>query len=67
MRERFQKFALTLHTEKTRLIEFGRFAAERRQRLGLGKPEFHVFRHHVLDGGARCGVAARRIVSRGNG
>src|SRR6202048_1398001 len=35
MRERLQKFALTLHPEKTRLIEFGRFAAERRQRRGL--------------------------------
>ena len=39
MRERLGKFALTLHPEKTRLIEFGRFAAERRKRRGLGKPE----------------------------
>jgi RNA-directed DNA polymerase len=39
MRERLRKFALTLHPEKTRLIEFGRFAAERRRRRGLGKPE----------------------------
>ena len=37
MRERLRKFALTLHPEKTRLIEFGRFAAERRKRRGLGK------------------------------
>ena len=29
MRERLGKFALSLHPEKTRLIEFGRFAAER--------------------------------------
>jgi RNA-directed DNA polymerase len=43
MRERLQKFALTLHPEKTRLIEFGRFAAERRQRRGLGKPETFNF------------------------
>ena len=43
MRERLQKFALTLHPEKTRLIEFGRFAAERRQRHGLGKPETFNF------------------------
>jgi group II intron reverse transcriptase/maturase len=43
MRERLQKFALTLHPEKTRLIEFGRFAAERRQRRGLGKPETFTF------------------------
>jgi RNA-directed DNA polymerase len=43
MRERLQKFALTLHPEKTRLIEFGRFAAERRQRRGLGKPDTFNF------------------------
>ena len=43
MRERLTKFALTLHPEKTRLIEFGRFAAERRKRRGLGKPETFSF------------------------
>src|SRR5215211_7358040 len=43
MRERLGKFALTLHPEKTRLIEFGRFAAERRERRGLGKPETFDF------------------------
>src|SRR5882762_3006711 len=41
MRERL--VALTLHPEKTRLIEFGRFAAERRKRRGLGKPETFDF------------------------
>jgi len=41
MRERLQKFALSLHPEKTPdPSSFGRFAAERRQRAGgLGKPE----------------------------
>jgi RNA-directed DNA polymerase len=43
MRERLGKFALSLHPEKTRLIEFGRFAAERRKRRGLGKPETFNF------------------------
>src|SRR5262245_19110336 len=43
MRERLRKFALSLHPEKTRLIEFGRFAAERRKRRGLGKPETFNF------------------------
>src|SRR6266702_3081639 len=43
MRERLGKFALTLHPEKTRLIEFGRFAEERRRRGGLGKPETFNF------------------------
>jgi RNA-directed DNA polymerase len=43
MRERLQEFALSLHSEKTRLIEFGRFAAANRKRRGLGKPEtFHL-------------------------
>jgi RNA-directed DNA polymerase len=39
MRERLEKFALSLHPDKTRLIEFGRFAAANRKRRGLGKPE----------------------------
>ena len=43
MRERLGKFALSLHPEKTRLIEFGRYAAERRKRRGLGKPETFNF------------------------
>jgi RNA-directed DNA polymerase len=43
MRERLREFALSLHPEKTRLIEFGRFAAERRERRGLGKPEAFKF------------------------
>jgi group II intron reverse transcriptase/maturase len=43
LRERFQQFHLELHPEKTRLIEFGRFAAERRQRRGQGRPETFDF------------------------
>jgi RNA-directed DNA polymerase len=40
--ERFRKFHLELHPEKTRLLEFGPYAAENRQRRGQGKPEtFH--------------------------
>lgn len=41
--ERLAVFGLTLHPEKTRLIEFGRYAAIRRQRRGLGKPETFDF------------------------
>jgi len=41
--ERFAKFHLELHPEKTRLLEFGAYAAERRQRRGLGKPETFNF------------------------
>jgi group II intron reverse transcriptase/maturase len=43
MRERFAKFALSLHPDKTRLIEFGRHAAARRAQRGLGKPETFDF------------------------
>ena len=38
LRERLGKFGLELHSEKTRLIEFGRYAAERRKKRGQGKP-----------------------------
>jgi group II intron reverse transcriptase/maturase len=43
LKERMQKFQLELHPEKTRLLEFGRFAAERRQERGEGKPETFDF------------------------
>jgi group II intron reverse transcriptase/maturase len=43
MRERLEKFALSLHPDKTRLIEFGRHAAARRAQRGLGKPETFDF------------------------
>jgi len=43
LRERFTKFGLELHPDKTRLIEFGRFAAQRRAARGLGKPETFEF------------------------
>ncbi|RZL82165.1 MAG: group II intron reverse transcriptase/maturase [Rhodococcus sp. (in: high G+C Gram-positive bacteria)] len=41
--DRFAKFGLALHPDKTRLIEFGRFAAERRRRRGQPKPETFDF------------------------
>lgn len=43
LRERLAKFGLELHPEKTRLIEFGRFAEERRARRGDGPPETFDF------------------------
>jgi group II intron reverse transcriptase/maturase len=43
LRERLGKFGLELHPEKTRLIEFGRYAAERRKQRGEGKPETFNF------------------------
>lgn len=43
LRERLGTYALSLHPEKTRLIEFGRHAAESRRLRGLGKPETFNF------------------------
>jgi RNA-directed DNA polymerase len=43
LRERFAKFGLELHPDKTRLIEFGRHAAQRRAARGLGKPDTFDF------------------------
>jgi RNA-directed DNA polymerase len=49
LKGRLAQFALALHPEKTRLIEFGRYAAERRAKRGEGKPatfDFLGFRHY---------------------
>ena len=43
LRKRMGKFGLELHEDKTRLIEFGRFAAENRKSRGEGKPETFDF------------------------
>jgi RNA-directed DNA polymerase len=56
LRERLREFALALHPEKTRLIEFGRFAAENRKRRSLGKPEtFNFLGFTFICGKSRCG------------
>ena len=65
MRERLREFALSLHPEKTRLIEFGRFAAERRLRRGLGKPEtFDFLGFTFICGKTRSGKFQLRRKSR---
>jgi group II intron reverse transcriptase/maturase len=43
LRKRFEQFGLQLHPDKTRLIEFGRYAAERREKRGQGRPETFDF------------------------
>jgi len=57
-KERLAKFGLELNAEKTRLIEFGRFAAPNREQRGEGKPEtftFLGFTHYC--GKRRCNGA----------
>lgn len=56
MRSRLQEFALTLHPEKTRLIEFDRFAAVNREKWGLPKPEtFNFLGFTHISGRSRSG------------
>jgi RNA-directed DNA polymerase len=56
MRTRFETFALLLHPEKTRLIEFGRFAVTNREKRGLGKPEtFNFLGFTFISGKSRKG------------
>ena len=55
MRERVEEFSLSLHPDKTRLIEFGRYAADRRKSRRLGKPETFKFLGFVLI----CGKSRR--------
>src|SRR6516164_1038780 len=43
LQKRLGKFGLTLHPDKTRLIEFGRYAVERRRKRGQGRPETFDF------------------------
>jgi len=43
LRERLGQFGLTLHPDKTRLLEFGRYAVQNRRERGLGKPETFQF------------------------
>jgi len=51
LRERFREFNLELHADKTRVLEFGRLAAEQREKRGEGKPETFNFLGftHVCD------------------
>jgi RNA-directed DNA polymerase len=56
MRDRLQEFSLSLHPEKTRLIEFGRHAAINRKQRGLGKPEtFNFLGMTFISGKSRGG------------
>ena len=63
LRERFARFNLELHPDKTRLLEFGRFAARDRARRGVGKPETFDFLGftHICGKGRRGGFWLRRI------
>ena len=67
MRERLGEYALSLHPDKTRLIEFGRFTAVQRARRGLGKPEtFKFLGFTFICGRSRRGFFALKRKSHGD-
>jgi RNA-directed DNA polymerase len=66
LRERFARFGLELHEGKTRLIEFGRFAAGNREGRGLPKPETFEFLGltHVCAKDGRGRFMLKRVTSK---
>src|SRR5256886_17348116 len=62
-----KEFSLSLHPDKTRLIEFGRFAAANRKRRGLGKPEtFNFLGFTFISGRSRSGKFLIKRKTRGD-
>ena len=66
LRERFAEFGLELHPDKTRLIEFGRYAAERRRARGDRKPETFEFLGftHICAVNRHGGFKLKRVTSK---
>src|SRR3979409_31232 len=66
LRERLGKFGLELHPDKTRRIEFGRFAEQNRKRRGEGKPDTFDFLGFKQRGGknGNGSYAVRRMTVR---
>jgi hypothetical protein len=64
--ERFARFGLELHPDKTRVLEFGRFASQDRVRRGLAKPETFDFLGftHIVGLGLQGKFQLRRRTSR---
>jgi hypothetical protein len=54
LRDRLAQFALTLHPDETRLIQFGRRAADDRNQTGLGKPQTFDFLGSTMVTGLAC-------------
>ena len=67
MRLRFEQFSLALHPDKTRLLEFGRYAAANRMQRGLGKPETFTFLGFIfIYGKSRRGAFQLQRKTRGD-
>lgn len=67
MRSRLEAFSLELHPDKTRLLEFGRYAAVNRQSRGLGRPETFTFLGFIfICGRSRRGAFQLQRKTRGD-
>ncbi|MGT2455407.1 reverse transcriptase domain-containing protein [Cupriavidus basilensis] len=67
LRSRFEQFSLALHPDKTRLLEFGSYAAVNRARRGLGKPETFAFLGFIyICGKSRRGAFQLQRKTRGD-
>uniref|UniRef100_UPI0004864757 group II intron reverse transcriptase/maturase n=1 Tax=Paraburkholderia nodosa TaxID=392320 RepID=UPI0004864757 len=67
MRQRLEEFALALHPDKTRLLEFGRYAAVNRRSRGLGRPETFAFLGFIfICGKSRRGAFQLQRKTRGD-
>jgi RNA-directed DNA polymerase len=67
LKQRLEKFGLSLHPQKTRILEFGKFASERRKKRGQKKPEtfdFLGFTHMCGEKETREGFQLRRHTPR---
>ena len=67
VKERFGSFELEIHPNKTRLIEFGRYAQERRRERGMGRPEtfdFLGFTHYCTEKRRGCFQVGRKPVAK---
>ena len=67
VKERFGSFELEIHPDKSRLIEFGRYAEERRRERGMGRPEtfdFLGFTHYCARDRRGCFQLGRKPVAK---
>ncbi len=66
LQARLRKFGLELHPDKTRLVEFGRYAEQNRERRGEGKPETFDFLGftHISGKNGKGGKASVGVVKR---
>lgn len=70
LKARFAQFGLSLNEQKTRVLQFGRYAASQRKRAGLGRPQtfdFLGFTHICATKRSNGRFTVKRLTSRASG